>query len=232
MQSKNVKVVYLYDRYQCFEPLVLFLGVPRDVKPPPSRAAPPSTPPRHPRMVRAQSLATCWSPHSSAPAAQRPAFHFPTPNLIPTFNGRPDAMEAVGAGASILAFATLGLKSAKAVHEILGSLKDGRAHVDAAKRDVRELQSMLERLSRCRVITETSNPDGALAARIKTCADDLKTFADTLRGLAIDGTESRVVGKSLKLLKIFLSEKELARMRAVVLEHTAALSLGLQILER
>jgi len=141
-------------------------------------------------------------------------------------------MEAVGAGASILAFVTLGLKSAKAVHEILGSLRDGRVHVDAAERDVRELQSTLEQLSRCRVITGTSNPNDALAAKIKTCADDLKTFADTLRRLAIDGTESRVVGKSLKRLKIFLNEKELARMRAIVLGHTATLGLGLQILER
>lgn len=63
-------------------------------------------------------------------------------------------MEAVGVGASVIAFITLGLKCAKSAHEILSSAKGGSDHVARVERDVQGLLSTLERLARCRVIAE------------------------------------------------------------------------------
>jgi hypothetical protein len=137
-------------------------------------------------------------------------------------------MEAVGVGASVLAFVTLGLQSAKAILEILSSVKDGRENVDRPEKDITGLQLTLERLARCRIIAE--RPDEALAAKIKSCADDMTSFAEKLKKLlSHDG--SAFAGQ-WKKIKLFLNEKDLAKMSAVVVGHTAGLNLYLKVLER
>jgi hypothetical protein len=138
-------------------------------------------------------------------------------------------MEAVAVGASVLAFVTLSLKSAKAVQEVLSSAKEGQRHVGQVERDVQSLQLTLERLSRCRLIGERR--DEALAAKIKACSDDMEIFAKRLESLAIGDAEPRL-GRQWKRIKAFLNEKDLAKMGAVVVGHTVALNLHLNILER
>jgi len=138
-------------------------------------------------------------------------------------------MEAIGVGASVLAFLTLGLSSTKVVYELISSIKDGGMHVKQIKGEIQGLQLTLERLSRCRHIAELR--DEALAARIKACDDDMKVYATKLRELAVSGTESRL-GKQWKKVKIALSDKDLTRMSAVVVGHTTALSLYLNATER
>jgi hypothetical protein len=132
------------------------------------------------------------------------------------------------AGASVLAFVTLGLKSAKIIHEVLSSFKDGSKTVEQTARDVSCLQSTLERLARCRIVAE--GPDQALTARIELCADDMKSFAEKLKKLAI--SEGPGLERQWKRLKVFLNEKDLGKMSAVVAGHTAGLNLDLQVLER
>ncbi|GAB1318058.1 hypothetical protein MFIFM68171_08268 [Madurella fahalii] len=137
-------------------------------------------------------------------------------------------MEAVGAVASVIAVITLGLKSVKTVHEILSSVKDGSGQVGQAQRNIRGLQSTLERLARCRIIEERR--DEALTAKIKQCSDDMERFAKKLQKLTIDDSGSRLGGKWGKI-KVFLNEKDVIRMGSVVVGHTAALNLHLKALE-
>jgi hypothetical protein len=94
------------------------------------------------------------------------------------------AMEAVGVGASVVTFIALGLQSIKFIDEALSSAKDGKGYVDRARRDVWSLQASLERLGRCRAVTQ--NPQLALAAMIQSCTDDMKTIAEKLQGLVVD----------------------------------------------
>ncbi|KAB5567032.1 ankyrin repeat-containing domain protein [Coniochaeta sp. 2T2.1] len=136
-------------------------------------------------------------------------------------------MEALGAGASVVALVTFGLQSAKVIHQVLSSITDGRKNVEQAARDVAALQTTLERLARCRIITE--RPDEALAARTKACAEELADFAEKLKKLAVGngpGLERR-----WRKVKVFLNEKELARMSATVVGHTTGLNLCLKVLE-
>ncbi|KAB5584807.1 hypothetical protein GE09DRAFT_4743 [Coniochaeta sp. 2T2.1] len=136
-------------------------------------------------------------------------------------------MEALGAGASVVAFVTFGLQSAKVIHQVLSSNTDGKKIVEQAARDVATLQSTLERLARCRIITE--RPDEALAARTKACAEDLAGFAEKLKTLAVGNAPG--LERHWRKVKVFLNEKELTKMSAAVVGHTTGLNLCLKVLE-
>lgn len=138
-------------------------------------------------------------------------------------------MEAVGAGASFVAIITLGLKSAKIIHEILSSAKNGDGQVGKVQRDIQGLKSTLERLARCRILGQQR--DEALAAKIKQCFHDMGNFAEKLQKLAIDDSRPRLE-RQWKKVKVFLNEKEVERMGSAVVAHTAALNFHLKTLER
>lgn len=136
-------------------------------------------------------------------------------------------MDPIGAGASVLAFVVLGLKSVKVAYEILSSIKDGRTQVAHASNSIQRLQSTLEKLERCRLVTEQQ--DELLLKTTKACADDMDAFAEQLKGL--DKSHSGM-GRQWNKVKILLKEEDLKRMSAIVVGHTAALNLYLEILER
>lgn len=136
-------------------------------------------------------------------------------------------MEAVGFGASVLAFVLLGLKSAKVTYEVLSAIKDENTHVAQAKSSVQVLQSTLERLSRCRLVAEQQ--DDGLEKTAKKCADDMEAFSKELEKLV--GPQHRI-GKQWNKVKIFLKEDDLKRVTAAVVGHTAALNFYVQVLER
>lgn len=96
-------------------------------------------------------------------------------------------MEAVGAGAHVLAFVILGLKSVKFINEVILAVKDGRGYVDQSQRAVQGLQSTLGRLERYRAVTE--RPDGAFVAKTKSCVDDMKAIAEKLQTLVVKDIE-------------------------------------------
>lgn len=137
-------------------------------------------------------------------------------------------MEPLGTGASVLAFVLLCLKSAKVAHEVLSSIKARQTHVDQTRRAVRELESTLQRLSSCRITEERQN--GPLLAAVQACVGNMKKFAaklETLRGAHIPG-----LGRQRNGIKVFLEDKDLGRMNAVVFGHTTALNFHLRVLER
>ncbi|OIW25928.1 hypothetical protein CONLIGDRAFT_717590 [Coniochaeta ligniaria NRRL 30616] len=136
-------------------------------------------------------------------------------------------MEALGVGASVLAFVIVGLQSAKTIHDILASVKDGSETVDRAEADIMSLQSTLERLASCRIIAE--RPDEALAAKVKSCADDMTRYAEKLKKLVTD--DGSGLSRQWRKIKVFLNEKDLAKISAVVVGHTAGLNLHLNVLD-
>jgi len=138
-------------------------------------------------------------------------------------------MEAVGVGASVVTFITLGLQSIKFIDEALSLAKDGKGYVDRARRDVQSLQAALERFGRCRAVAQ--NPQPALAAMIQSCADDMKTIAGKLHGLVVDDSQPSLA-KQLRKIKIFLKEKDLERMSETIVRHTTALDLYLGTIDR
>ncbi len=138
-------------------------------------------------------------------------------------------MDAIGGGASVLAFVGLALQSAKTLHDFLSSIKDGPQDVQQAANGLRQFQSTLEQLSQCSAFCQ---PEGDAARDyVKTCRSDVQDFAGKLARLQFSDDEKRS-GRYWKKIKIAFNEKGLARMSAVIEKHTMSLTLQLAALQR
>ncbi|MCJ1314314.1 hypothetical protein MMC25_007995 [Agyrium rufum] len=113
-------------------------------------------------------------------------------------------MDPLSSGASVLAFLGLALKSAKAIHYVLSTVKDGPSFVQSLVDKVAQLQSVLER----------------------KCIADITGFESKLLGLKI-GDGSRRRDKLWKRLKAVFSEQDLELMRDVVRAHMVTLNVWL-----
>ena len=140
-----------------------------------------------------------------------------------------DPITALGLGASIVSFIDVGLKATKKIHSLLSGIKDGPQYVEQTSRNVYDLLSALEQISKCPMIDE--NNDKTLTVRLLACLNDLQMFDRELQQLSIDDSERRL-GKYWKKVKTVWNEKALARMGSVISGHTAALNLHLNILHR
>ena len=140
---------------------------------------------------------------------------------------KPAHMDPVNAGASVLAFVVLALKSAKVIHEVLSAVKDGPENVRHLVSDVAQLQGILERLSRLQLGTAVGNGDAkSLEAVVKRCADDVGTIESRLQRLSILPSDKRV-GKLWKRLVAAIGEKDLAKMQDTVRGHYMMLNVHL-----
>ncbi|KAK3942476.1 hypothetical protein QBC46DRAFT_447683 [Diplogelasinospora grovesii] len=137
-------------------------------------------------------------------------------------------MEAIGAGASVLAFLGFGIQCAQIICSVLSPIEDAPRNVSQAARDVANLRSVLEQLSACRALNVPA--DDALREHVRTCADDLGKFAAELQKLTISDSEKRL-RRYWKKIKAVLNEKDIARWSSVVNGHTAALNLRLSTLQ-
>lgn len=67
--------------------------------------------------------------------------------------------------------------------------------------------------------------------KIKACAEDIEVYDKKLKAMAVGGADP-LLERQWKKLKAFFKAKEMAKMSAVMAEHTGALSLHLNIMER
>ncbi len=130
-------------------------------------------------------------------------------------------MEAVGAGASVLAFVTLAIQSTKAISVVLSGIKDAPDNVRRTAQTIFTLQYALEQLAQGQQV-----PQG-LESQVKACSDDLAAFSTTLgklQTLPADGRGRR----AWKRVKAVLDEKTLDNMVAIMAAHSSALGLSIQ----
>src|SRR5215469_13337511 len=139
-------------------------------------------------------------------------------------------MEAVSAGASVLTFLGLALKSAKAIHEVLSAIKDGPQNVQSLVNEVTQLQTILERLSHVHAGLTASADSSNLTSYASRCASDTNAFEKQLHCLRLSANDRRV-GRFWKRLKVIVSENDLKRMRAIIHGHIMALNLELGLLQ-
>lgn len=138
-------------------------------------------------------------------------------------------MEPLSAGATVLPFVILWLQSIKLSCGVLSTYKDAKEQVNHLLKHTESLLSMQERLLRSRAISD--HRDGALAMKIKACAEDIEVYDKKLKAMAVGGADP-LLERQWKKLKAFFKAKEMAKMSAVMAEHTGALSLHLNIMER
>jgi hypothetical protein len=135
-------------------------------------------------------------------------------------------MDAISSGASVLAFVTLAIQSAKTISHLLASIKDAPENVRRAAESVSVVQWALEQLAQFHSAGGAALPQG-LEAHVKTCSVNLAAFASTLGKLRSLDTDSR--GRRVwKRVKAVLNEKDLDKMAATMAAHSSALSLSLQ----
>ena len=136
-------------------------------------------------------------------------------------------MEALGAGANILAFVVVGLECAKGIYSTLSAVKDGPQIVQRVANNVLQLHWILEQLQQSRAAVQ----DTALYGQVRLCVEGLSSLSKVLNNLQALPNE-RITGRFWKRLKIVLSEKNLDTLRVQIEQQAALLSLRLNILSR
>lgn len=160
-------------------------------------------------------------------------------------------MDPLTAGATVLPFVILGLQSIKTAFGILSTYKDGKEQVSRTQKDVNSLLSILERLSKSRIITR--NQDLALAAMVIECADDITAIDEKLKELTGKNTDEKreetdnntnekreetgnntdsLLKRHLKKIKIFFKADDLKKMSTILSRHTTSLNLHLNTTQR
>lgn len=166
----------------------------------------------------------CNGNRQTAPSKRLQKHH--TTTAVQAQGLRNAAMEA---GANTLAFVILAIKSAKLIHTVLRSIKDGPENVRRTADDVAGLLSTLEQLSRCRALERSGC--GPLEARLLRCVDDLEAFDGDIKRLEVGEGEGKRV-RYWRRVKAAWGERRLDGMRVVVSGHCAALNLQLSALQR
>ncbi|KAM5350106.1 hypothetical protein ACJ41O_006611 [Fusarium nematophilum] len=128
-------------------------------------------------------------------------------------------MEAVGAGANVLAFVVLGLKSVQVVYETLSAIRDGPEIVQQLAKDVQQLHSILTWVTKSRAAAR----DLALLLQAQQYTQELEDFANSIQNLRLS-QDDRLSGRCWKRLKAFTKERDLVRLSTQVNQHASLLN--------
>ncbi|POR38554.1 hypothetical protein TPAR_01252 [Tolypocladium paradoxum] len=139
-------------------------------------------------------------------------------------------MEAVGAGASTLAFVLLGLKSAKIIHDALSTIKDAPKTVRELAQDIQFLQSVLERLSRCSLGDASSGTVVSLRDMLQTCTAELSGIEARITQFSTRPSSSRS-RRVYKGLLAFVKEKDLEEARNRIRDKATQANLYLNLIQ-
>ncbi|KAH6994944.1 ankyrin repeat-containing domain protein [Ilyonectria destructans] len=129
-------------------------------------------------------------------------------------------------GASLAAFITIGVQSAKIIFDTLSAIKDGPEVVARATRDVQRLSTILKALMPGCPIDKARGQD--LRQHLQECISDLARY-ETKLGELTSGDKERRLGKLWKKVKTAASEQDLCMMQSSVASHIAHLNLYLQV---
>ncbi|KAF7562673.1 hypothetical protein G7046_g1499 [Stylonectria norvegica] len=139
----------------------------------------------------------------------------------------PNVMDPLSAGASVLAFLTLGLKTATTIHQILSSFKNAPQAVLELNHDVTSLSAILERLLKC---THAANStDAPFKSHLDQCTKDLSDIEIKLRSFSAPShsRSSRVLNNVRTVWK----EKDLEQARSRIRDHCTQLNLHLGLIQ-
>lgn len=141
-------------------------------------------------------------------------------------------MEAVGGGASVLAFVGLAAQSAKTLYELFSALKDAPQDVERVATHVHQFQSVLGQLSQSRAFSESA-PEVTrdVGQHVKICNDEIEAISAKLKGLRISDHEKQS-GIFWKRVKYAFKEKSLRQMGNIIGRHTNLLTLRLSTIHR
>lgn len=139
-------------------------------------------------------------------------------------------MEAIGAGASTLAFVLLTLKSTKIINESLSSIKDAPRTVIELLEDVKFLQSVLERLSHCTLQHASISTVDSLTQTLQGCTAELTSIEDRLVKFLQDTVSSRS-RRVYKGVLAYIKKEDLENARRRVRDKSTQINLYFGLLQ-
>ncbi|KAI1060950.1 hypothetical protein LB507_010146 [Fusarium sp. FIESC RH6] len=139
-------------------------------------------------------------------------------------------MEAIGAGASTLAFVLLALKSAKILNESLSSIKDAPRIVIEPLEDIKFLQSVLERLSQCTLQHASISTVDSLTQTLQGCTTELSSIEGRLAKFLQDTVSSRS-RRMYKGVLAYIKKEDLENARRRVRDKSTQINLYLGLLQ-
>ncbi|RMJ14399.1 hypothetical protein CDV36_005951 [Fusarium kuroshium] len=139
-------------------------------------------------------------------------------------------MEAIGTGASTLAFVLLALKSAKVIHESLSAIKDAPRIVRELAQDIQLLQSVLGRLRNCPLSHAPSSTITSFQDMLKACTSELSGIENRLEQFKKKPDSSRS-SRVYKGILGYVKKEELGEARSRVRDKTTQANLYLGLLQ-
>ncbi|RSL41948.1 hypothetical protein CEP54_015656 [Fusarium duplospermum] len=139
-------------------------------------------------------------------------------------------MEAIGTGASTLAFVLLALKSAKVIHESLTAIKDAPRIVRELAQDIQLLQSVLGRLTHCPLSYAPNSTITAFQDMLRACTTELSSIESRLETFKKKPDSSRS-SRVYKGILGYVKKEELEEARSRVRDKTTQANLYLGVLQ-
>ncbi|KAF4965825.1 hypothetical protein FSARC_6418 [Fusarium sarcochroum] len=140
------------------------------------------------------------------------------------------AMEAIGAGASTLAFVLLALKSAKVIHESLSSIKGAPKTVRELVEDIKFLQSVLGRMSHCPLQNAPTSTIDSLNETLQHCTVDLSSIESRLTKFSPNSLNSRS-SRLWKGVLAYVKKEDLENARSRIRDKSTQMNLYLGLIQ-
>ncbi|KAF4503445.1 hypothetical protein FAGAP_299 [Fusarium agapanthi] len=139
-------------------------------------------------------------------------------------------MEALGAGASTLAFVLLALKSAKVINESLSSIKDAPRIVSELSKDLESLQSVLGRISGSSLQHAPTSTIESLNDILQACTTELSSIECRLAKFSTSSGGSRS-SRVYKGVLAYVKKEDLENARSRIRDKSTQINLYLSLLQ-
>ncbi|KAG7404759.1 hypothetical protein LZL87_006270 [Fusarium oxysporum] len=139
-------------------------------------------------------------------------------------------MEAIGAGASTLAFVLLALKSAKIINESLLSIKDAPRVVSELLKDIESLQSVLGRISGSSLRHAPTSTIESLNDILQACTTELSSIECRLAKFSTSSGSSRS-SRVYKGVLAYVKKEDLENARGRIRDKSSQINLYLSLLQ-
>lgn len=142
-------------------------------------------------------------------------------------------MEAVGAGASILAFVAAALQTSRAIYNLVSAIQSGSpdilnlvSNASSLERILHQLLTLLDSKTRL-TSSQILRP---VEQSVRRCADDLNGICQQLGKL--EHANSGSTKKVWRLMKIVVKKDSVHMMSRIIQQHVSMLTLQVIILSR
>ena len=140
-------------------------------------------------------------------------------------------MDGVSTAASVLGIAGTALKCSQTIYKLLASIKNQPRHIRNLTSAVQNLQLVLSRVTASTAVrfVGDANDLEPLSIVLRSCWEDIHHYEGVIRRITLVHNDSRV-GRSWKLVRSVLQEKDLQKMWTELHHHFGMISICFDLL--